>query len=689
VARRGLSKHPRIPQTLSAGARLQIETNYRSVPEVLAVANAAIAANVRQFRKELVAAREGNDFKPALVPLGDSGQQAQFVAQRVLELHEEGVDLDEIAVLYRAHFHSMEIQMEFTRRGIPFQITSGMRFFEQAHIKDVASFLKYVVNPRDEVAFKRMVRLLPGIGPRAAENLWADVSKLSDESSFTALIDFKVPSKSRKSWEQLAHTLNEMAPKRQPVRPSEMLRSVVEAVYEDYAKANFPNYEQRREDLQTLVNFSRQYQSAAEFLDQLALLTNLEHESVASNEETDLVTLTSVHQAKGLEWKIVFVIWMADGKFPSVRSLETDESVEEERRLFYVAVTRAKDELYLTYPQLIWAAATARCFSARADFSRRCQSSSSRSGKWVAAGESMNPPIVPLDLSRLRVFPLAQRESLTRADDILVDPNSTPSPCSSALVDEIRGCANQIRAARRRGATVMLIYGAHLLRNGAALILERLMADGWLTHLATNGAGTIHDWEYAWFGASTESVEMNVERGQFGTWDETATNIHLALMTGVLDSLGYGRSLGRFICEDGARMPWRDELAASIAAEPANPLTAARADLLRAMKRQGWSGGGLQIEHRWKRASILAHAWRLGVPLTVHPGIGYDIISNHPIFNGAVIGRAAELDFKLFGGSVERLDGGVVSLRWLGDHGAPGIREEPELCEQPPPAVAP
>jgi DNA helicase-2/ATP-dependent DNA helicase PcrA len=340
------------PKRYPQARTYKIETNYRSVPEVLAVANAAIAANVRQFRKELIAARESNEFKPALVPLGDSGQQAQFVAQRVLELHEEGVDLDEIAVLYRAHFHSMEIQMEFTRRGIPFQITSGLRFFEQAHIKDVASFLKYVVNPRDEVAFKRMVRLLPGVGPRAAEILWADASKLPDESSFTALIDFKVPSKSRKSWEQLAHTLDEMAPKRQPVRPSEMLRSVVEAVYDDYAKANFPNYEQRREDLQTLVNFSRQYQSAAEFLDQLALLTNLEHESVASRGETELVTLTSVHQAKGLEWKIVFVIWMADGKFPSVRSLESDESVEEERRLFYVAVTRAKDELYLTYPQM-------------------------------------------------------------------------------------------------------------------------------------------------------------------------------------------------------------------------------------------------------------------------------------------------------------------------------------------------
>src|SRR6202040_3495816 len=122
---------------------------------------------------------------------------------------------------------------------------------------------------------------------------------------------------------------------------------------------------------------------------------------------------------------------------------------------------------------------------------------------------------------------------------------------------------------------VVLIYGAHLLRNGAARILERMMAEDYLTHLATNGAGTIHDWEYAWYGASTESVEMNVASGTFGTWHETSANIHLALMTGALDGLGYGRALGRLILEDGARLPDPTELTAAIAADPAHPLTAA------------------------------------------------------------------------------------------------------------------
>jgi len=266
----------------------------------------------------------------------------------------------------------------------------------------------------------------------------------------------------------------------------------------------------------------------------------------------------------------------------------------------------------------------------------------------------------PLDLGNLRVFPLAERCSLTQADRILVDPDAAPAVCSERVAELVRDCSLKIQAARRSGAAVVLIYGAHLLRNGAALLLERMMAGGWLTHLATNGAGTIHDWEYAWLGASTESVAKNVATGTFGTWHETASNIHLALMAGALDGLGYGRALGRFILEDGATLPAAGELAAAVAADPRHPLTAARADLLRAMDQGHWPAGRNSVVHRWKHASILAHAARHDVPLTVHPGIGYDIISNHPVFNGAVIGRAAETDFKLFGGSLCSLEGGVV-----------------------------
>ena len=352
----------------------KIEMNYRSVPEILDVANAAIAANVQQFRKHLTATRESKALKPALVALNDSGEQAQFVAQRILELRDEGVDLNEIAVLYRAHYHAVELQLELSRRGIPYQITSGIRFFEQAHIKDVTSFIRFVANPRDEVAFKRMVKLLPGIGNRTAENLWqrwaadavaAGADRGSDAAPAPAWVgasgysfgerlrELSVPAKSKKTWEQLAHTLDEIAPAGQPNMPSEMITSVVEAIYDDYAKATFTNYELRREDLNQLAIFARQFKDVNEFLAQLALISNVDAEAAPGQiSDKEAVNLSSVHQAKGLEFHTVFVIWLTDGMFPSNRSLDTRDALEEERRLFYVAITRARDELYLAYPQM-------------------------------------------------------------------------------------------------------------------------------------------------------------------------------------------------------------------------------------------------------------------------------------------------------------------------------------------------
>ncbi len=272
----------------------------------------------------------------------------------------------------------------------------------------------------------------------------------------------------------------------------------------------------------------------------------------------------------------------------------------------------------------------------------------------------MNWSRPPLDLSRLRVFPLAERQSLTVADEILVDPAARPKPIEPRLAAAVEDAAGRVLAARRRGASVMLIYGAHLLRNGAALILDRMMGAGWLTHLATNGAGTIHDWEYAWLGRSTESVRDGVARGCFGTWDETGRNIQLALLAAGLNEEGYGRGLGRFIAEDGVTLPPPEVLEQAIRNEPGSRLTPARADLLSAMRRHALAPGRHAVTHRWQRASILAAAFRRDVPITVHPGIGYDIIINHPMFNGAVVGRAATRDFAQFSAAVEGLDGGVV-----------------------------
>jgi DNA helicase-2/ATP-dependent DNA helicase PcrA len=339
----------------------KVETNYRSTPEILEVANSAIEQMLSPYRKELVSARTSGAL-PRLIPLQTGAQQARFVVSRMLELSDEGLGWDDMAVLYRAHYHSMELQMELTRAGIPFQITSGLRFFEQAHVKDVGAFLKYVVNPLDEIAFKRMVRLLPGIGDRSADGLWRALSEagrtalaqrqnggtgFSFETAFAAQ---KVPSKAAAAWKQLGHTLEEIAPSGVPLPPLQMLESVRLAVYDDYARSKFSDYDMRKEDLNTLAQFASQYPVASEFLDQLALMGAAEQSSAHNDTSGEMVTLSSVHQAKGLEWKAVFVIWLTEGMFPSQRSLPSPEALDEERRLFYVAVTRAEDDLYLCWP---------------------------------------------------------------------------------------------------------------------------------------------------------------------------------------------------------------------------------------------------------------------------------------------------------------------------------------------------
>jgi hypothetical protein len=270
------------------------------------------------------------------------------------------------------------------------------------------------------------------------------------------------------------------------------------------------------------------------------------------------------------------------------------------------------------------------------------------------------PTATSLDLAKLRVYPLANRNSLTGVDDIWVDPKSDPPPVSDFHRAELDRVVERILEARARDAQVILMYGAHLLRNGAAGLLTEMMAHGWITHLATNGAGSIHDWEYAWLGRSTEKVEANVASGTFGTWDETGRNIQLAILAGALQGLGYGRALGRFIENDGCTLPDPADLMRMIQEFPADPLSGAASDLLQTMIRFQVDSGEHTVVHRWKQASILTQAWRLGVPVTIHPGIGYDIIACHPWFHGASVGRAAAEDFRLFAGAVDQLDGGVV-----------------------------
>ena len=334
----------------------KIETNYRSTPEILDLANAAISANINQFTKKLTSSRKSG-IKPVMVPCMTSSEQAAFVAQRVLELREEGFPMEGMAVLYRSHFHALEVQLELTRRGIPFSITSGIRFFEQAHIKDVTAYLKMASNHRDEIAFKRVVQMLPGVGGKGADKLWKQFTGLEPELEPGKLAYSlqkcagAVPKKAAVAWAQLVATISQLEGPDIFGNPSRMIEHIVEAVYEEYVQKNHDNFARRLDELEQLAAFAQQFKDVNEFLSQMALLTNLEAENAEPlTDESEQIKLSTIHQAKGLEFNIVFVIMLCDGLFPSNRSMNSAEGEEEERRLFYVSVTRAKDELYLSYP---------------------------------------------------------------------------------------------------------------------------------------------------------------------------------------------------------------------------------------------------------------------------------------------------------------------------------------------------
>ena len=325
--------------------------NYRSTPEILNLANKSIINNVRQFQKELHSVK-GAGTMPYLVPLRDIFQQADFLAQRVLDMNADGLPLNEIAVLYRSHYQSMEIQMELQRRGIPFEVRSGLKFFEQAHIKDILSFLRVVVNPYDELSWKRIVKLIPGIGNITAGRLWDSICK--SESPFDAIFEMArlVPKKAMDAFYlflDLLKVLKGGGYDNTPLQASAAIDHILRHGYEDYLYSHYPNAEDRVEDIEQMIRFALKYDSLETFISELSLQSASGGEAEEGDEDRECVILSTVHQAKGLEWNSVFVIGLNDGRFPSVRSLKT-EYEEEERRLFYVAVTRAKDELYLCYP---------------------------------------------------------------------------------------------------------------------------------------------------------------------------------------------------------------------------------------------------------------------------------------------------------------------------------------------------
>jgi DNA helicase-2/ATP-dependent DNA helicase PcrA len=389
------------PKRYPEAETYKLETNYRSTPEILGLANVSIANNRKQFAKTLRAVKRSKDFKPALVPCSDVEQQSAFVAARILELRDNGTPLEEMAVMYRSHYHSIELQLELSRRGIPYRVQSGVRFFEQAHIKDVVSYLRVIVNPRDELAWKRILKMIPGIGRATANRIFETIVDRSEPPAVAGGLHranelpdptiqppataggsdlpiapadlaltlqlLSTPSqmarlRSSKTWQDFVELLELLVSPEYRGQPAKQIALILERGYEQYLLENYENADSRAEDIRGLALYAQRYESTETFLSELALLSTerfaeaqpLAGEDVISGGEDDeLLTLTSVHQAKGLEWKAVFIIWAAEGKFPSPRSLKEIDSEEEERRLWYVALTRAKDELYITYPLMM------------------------------------------------------------------------------------------------------------------------------------------------------------------------------------------------------------------------------------------------------------------------------------------------------------------------------------------------
>jgi DNA helicase II / ATP-dependent DNA helicase PcrA len=346
-------------QRWPAASILPLSVNYRSTPEIVALANATLARSTVGFQKSLHPIRKSGGFLPALVPCKDVHMQAEFVAQRILELRDEGTPLTDIAVLYRAHSHVIELQAELIRRGIPFVVRSGLRFFEQAHIKDVICPLKVLYNVDDELSFRRAVKLHEGVGNASADTLWHGL-KGELTGAFRGLSDELIArlceasgKRAQQGAKRFLALMVELAKPSMRARPGDMIRAQLELFYGDYLMRHFPNGADRQEEIAQLADYADGFADLETFLSELALVQDFSaEEPVAADDDEERVTLSSVHQAKGLEYSRVFLVWLTEGRFPSDLALRETGGAEEERRLFYVATTRARDELYLCYPQV-------------------------------------------------------------------------------------------------------------------------------------------------------------------------------------------------------------------------------------------------------------------------------------------------------------------------------------------------
>lgn len=350
----------------------RLEQNYRSTPNILALANSSINLNKEQFRKELYSILPELE-KPSIYYLYDSAAEAEVVVAQILKLRDQDLKLNEMSVLYRNHVQAAALQLVLTERGIPFIVRSGVKFFELAHMKDLLAFLKIVFNPLDEIAWMRVLKMIPGIGSATAQKIFSvfleqQAVRLTPDN---AELQQRIPKKARAQWNQILQCFKRILA--EEISPAEMIGIIDEMIYQDYLLATYENFRQRGEDITFLKEFAGKYQSVERLLSELSLVGPIaikDYEAEAFQDD-ECLTLSTIHQAKGLEWDAVFIIGLTEGQFPHQRSMEPEARLEEERRLFYVAMTRARRHLTLTAP-IINSAFGSSDLSSRSRFIDEC-----------------------------------------------------------------------------------------------------------------------------------------------------------------------------------------------------------------------------------------------------------------------------------------------------------------------------
>ncbi|MBT4433052.1 ATP-dependent helicase [Candidatus Falkowbacteria bacterium] len=334
----------------------KLETNYRSTPEILELANQSILNNENKYPKNLKSIKSENK-KPLFVVGRDNREQAKFISQEISRLIDQGESPQEIAVLFRSAFQALELELELNREGIPYTMRGGIKFFEQKHIKDIVSYLKVLSNFKDETAWRRVLMLHEGIGLQTAGKIFSQIKNFNILEDAIKLLEFKGSEKINNSLKNVLSIFKELVEIKEDVIQSSV-KIILKNGYNLYLKTNFENFLERADDLNQMGAFSENYKSVDDFLSEVALTEAFKNNRNQSNVvqvedgEKDKIILSTIHQAKGLEWNTVFVIGLVDGQFPHRKVYEKHSEIEEERRLFYVAVTRAKDKLYLTYPMV-------------------------------------------------------------------------------------------------------------------------------------------------------------------------------------------------------------------------------------------------------------------------------------------------------------------------------------------------